>query len=962
MIFSTFTRQGIRKLFLAGISATTIVSLAIAAVPGFPFTEDFTSDALKDAAATTADWDTTNAWLELGSTFTLTSASVMRDALGGLGDVPMTSNSIALGDLDGDGDLDAVVGNEGVAGPFGPPGDVNLLYENNNGVFDISPIQLGTDASKTRGMAVGDLDRDGDLDVVAGNFQGFGVYYLNDGSPNLSSPNFTDGTPFTNQARRTWKIALADVDMDGDLDYIEGNSDTWNSLYLNLLMETNELSFGTEIKISDDKLATRSLALGDINNDGDLDLIAGDQNLPNRQYRWSSNKFGDGIDIQPNANTTFAVQLADINGDGYLDLIEGNQGAPTLVYFNGGAADPGNFGAPSVVGDSIASHTTVALIARDFDRDGDIDIVEGNNGDWDDDGDGGVTTARVPQPVRLFLNNGDGTFANGIDDVPVLKQKIYGMDVGDVDNDGMLDFVTASSLNQSASDPVPVLAGNAVYYNMGTESANSVQQLSGVAQSLEVDGGGATIPTARLTVDLIQPAVLANLNFYVSNNNGVKWVGITPGIPVAFPNPNGSQLKWKVDMLTLSPNTAQLPAVNQVDIAANNAPKFTNLGPLNGTEGTPLSPTFLDNYFDDADGDTLTYQVSGLPNGTGLSLNNNTGQLSGTPNATDSNASPITLSVSAFDGASTDTGNIQLTITDVPNVPSAVDDGPYAVDEGGTLNGTSVLANDTDPDLDPLTAVLDTAPANASSFTLNSDGTFVYVHDGSETASDSFTYHAEDGTGQSNIATATITITNVNDVPVLTLNGAAAVTVAFGGTYDEQGATAADEEDGDISATVVVAGDTVDTNTAGTYTVTYDVTDSGGSAADQLTRVVTVAANSAPVITLTGSATVNLTVGNAYADAGATATDAEDGDITASIVVGGLPINTGVAGTYTVTYNVTDSAGSAATEVRRTVIVSAAPTPPPARSGGGGLFGLWELAGLAFAGLITWRRRRWLEA
>jgi VCBS repeat-containing protein len=54
----------------------------------------------------------------------------------------------------------------------------------------------------------------------------------------------------------------------------------------------------------------------------------------------------------------------------------------------------------------------------------------------------------------------------------------------------------------------------------------------------------------------------------------------------------------------------------------------------------------------------------------------------------------------------------------------------------------------------------------ASSFTLNSDGSFNYTHDGSETTVDSFTYHANDGTSDSNIATVTITINPINDPPV----------------------------------------------------------------------------------------------------------------------------------------------------------------------------------------------------
>ncbi len=86
-----------------------------------------------------------------------------------------------------------------------------------------------------------------------------------------------------------------------------------------------------------------------------------------------------------------------------------------------------------------------------------------------------------------------------------------------------------------------------------------------------------------------------------------------------------------------------------------------------------------------------------------------------------------------------------------------------------------------------------------------------------------------------------------------------------------------------------------------------------------------------PVITLLGRATVALSVGDTYTDAGATATDDTDGNITDKIVVNN-PVDTGVAGTYTVTYDVNDSAGNAADQVTRTVTVSAVTPPTPNQS------------------------------
>ena len=87
-----------------------------------------------------------------------------------------------------------------------------------------------------------------------------------------------------------------------------------------------------------------------------------------------------------------------------------------------------------------------------------------------------------------------------------------------------------------------------------------------------------------------------------------------------------------------------------------------------------------------------------------------------------------------------------------------------------------------------------------------------------------------------------------------------------------------------------------------------------------------------PILTLLGTTPVNVPEGATYEDAGATATDAVDGDLTANIVTSGLPIDTTTPGTYTVTYTVSDAAGNAADPVTRTVNVYSLLTLSPTTS------------------------------
>lgn len=161
--------------------------------------------------------------------------------------------------------------------------------------------------------------------------------------------------------------------------------------------------------------------------------------------------------------------------------------------------------------------------------------------------------------------------------------------------------------------------------------------------------------------------------------------------------------------------------------------------------------------------------------------------------------------------------------------------------------------------------------------------------------------------------------------PVITLNGTSPITVAQGSIYNDAGATAADNVDGNITANIVVA-NTVNTAIVGTYAVTYDVSDVAGNAAAQVTRTVNVTDQTAPVITLLGTSPLTIAQGSVYTDAGATAADNNDGDITASIVTGGTFVNSSTVGTFTITYDVTDAAGNTATQVVRTITVTATST------------------------------------
>ena len=193
-------------------------------------------------------------------------------------------------------------------------------------------------------MALGDVDGDGDLDLVAGNFDGTNRLYLNNGTADPF--NGVTGTNISGDAQQTYSIALGDVDGDGDLDLVAGNMSQANRLYLNN-GTADPFSGVTGTNISGDAHATCSIALGDVDGDGDLDLVAGNWGQTNRLYlnNGTADPFNGvtGIDISSDAHYTY-VHCAGGRGRRRRPGPGGREyyGQTNRLYLNNGTADPFN--------------------------------------------------------------------------------------------------------------------------------------------------------------------------------------------------------------------------------------------------------------------------------------------------------------------------------------------------------------------------------------------------------------------------------------------------------------------------------------------------------------------------------------------------------------------------------------------------------------------------------------------
>jgi VCBS repeat-containing protein len=166
---------------------------------------------------------------------------------------------------------------------------------------------------------------------------------------------------------------------------------------------------------------------------------------------------------------------------------------------------------------------------------------------------------------------------------------------------------------------------------------------------------------------------------------------------------------------------------------------------------------------DDPDGDSLNPVLENGPSSGNLNLNAD-GSFDYSPEANFTGV--VTFTYHASDGLLlSNTATVTIKVSGVNDAPIAFND-VYITPEDALLsvNTPGVLKNDNDPDDDPLSAVLDSGPSKGS-LILNPDGSFYYLPE-STSGIITFTYHATDGSKNSNTATVTITISSINEAPV----------------------------------------------------------------------------------------------------------------------------------------------------------------------------------------------------
>lgn len=192
--------------------------------------------------------------------------------------------AIALEDLNGDGYPDVVSGNYGAT---------NRIYINTGWIHPfagVSGVDIGGDANNTLSLAIGDINGDGYADVIAGNYDGTNRYYLNNGTTQPFEG--AEGKDITEDKDKTFSTALFDMDSDGDLDVISGNTGQPIRLYLNNGSK-DPFADVTGTSVTNDTYDTLSLIVEDIDKNGVAEIIAGFRNAANRIYEPDTRQAGN---------------------------------------------------------------------------------------------------------------------------------------------------------------------------------------------------------------------------------------------------------------------------------------------------------------------------------------------------------------------------------------------------------------------------------------------------------------------------------------------------------------------------------------------------------------------------------------------------------------------------------------------------------------------------------------------
>ena len=337
-----------------------------------------------------------------------------------ISDEVMGARAVVAGDLDGDGDVDLVSASS--------TDNTVAWYENLGDRQFSGKTKITFDARGARIVTLGDVDGDTILDIIVASYYDDTLgWFKNDGRG-----SFSDRLVISEAVDEGQGVVSADFDGDGDLDVASASSGDNSIAWFQNLGDGKGSFCEVKVVVDNDAIGARTVVAADFDGDGQVDLASASKDDNSFSIYLNSGadeptmRFPTKTVVNNTAKGAYSLVAVDINKDGNIDLVTASNGDDTVAWYE----NDGTGKSFKWHGIYSGADFVLSVFAADFDHDGDIDVASASFFDG---------------AIRWY-ENVDGTAAQWLKHDLLVKSGTQGHYVfgADMDQDGDTDLLSAT--------------------------------------------------------------------------------------------------------------------------------------------------------------------------------------------------------------------------------------------------------------------------------------------------------------------------------------------------------------------------------------------------------------------------------------------------------------------------------------------------------------------------------------